>query len=233
MTNTLNTSFDGLDDQRKDKKTISGIEIKTITNGNIKSINLDTNLLSDNSLTASDTEVNSEQPKINPDTILESTDKYCHGVNTDYPDMVLKSMSVYRTDTTQIPPPVNVIKIFGESVGTYGNVITISGAPKAAKSATASVIVAGSFAEGEYDGLDGLEVLHCKGKAVLHFDTEQSRHQHQSNLRTILKRVQLTKCPPNLKSYNIRGEDIQTYKTITEEVFDATFKKFGKSILRL
>ncbi|MBL0097247.1 MAG: hypothetical protein IPP46_12730 [Bacteroidetes bacterium] len=39
--------------------------------------------------------------------------------------------------------------------------------------------------DGQLDGLDLVEVLRIFQKAVIHIDTEQARHRHQSNLKTI------------------------------------------------
>lgn len=198
-----------------------------MSNMNIPPLNGSEDQCEDNN-SAPNTEVNSGKSKINPDEIKREAEKYFQSDNADSADIILKKYNYLQiTDSTAIPAPITIIKIGGESISTQGNVTTVSGAPKSAKSAIASVFIAGAIAEGEYDGFDGLEVLQCNGKAVLHFDSEQARHQHQKNLRTILKRVKLNSCPPNLLSYNIRQEEIEKYKSITEEIFFAASKKFG------
>lgn len=171
---------------------------------------------------------NSAQHEINPLDIIKEIQTFSESVNAESFDLIFKRYEHLQiTDATQISLPITVVKIGGESISTQGNVTTISGAPKSAKSAFASVLIAGSIAEHEYDGFDDLEVLKCQGKAVLHFDSEQARHQHQRNLKTILKRAGLKICPTNLLSYNIRKEELESYKTITSELFSAAYDKFS------
>jgi uncharacterized membrane protein len=131
------------------------------------------------------------------------------------------------TDTTPIPPPVEIIKINGELISTEGNITTISGASKSGKSAFSGMLIAGAIAPGEYDGFNGVEIMPSNGKAVLHFDTEQARHKHQKNLKSILRRAGLDTCPANLLSYNIRQEDVENYCAITEALISAAHKKFN------
>lgn len=131
------------------------------------------------------------------------------------------------TDSTPIPPPVVVIKINGEIISTEGNITTISGASKSGKSAFSGMLIAGAIATGEYDGFPGVEVMPSNGKAVLHFDTEQARHKHQSNLKSVLRRAGLESCPANMLSYNIRQEDLENYSAITEDLISAAHKKYN------
>jgi len=152
-------------------------------------------------------------------------------VGTDFDkvgaDAILSKYAYLQiTDSTPIPPPVVVIKINGEIISTEGNVTTISGASKSGKSAFCSVLIAGAIATGEYDGFERVEVAPANGKAVVHFDTEQARHKHQKNLKSVLNRVGLDSCPANLLSYNIRQEDVENYRSITEEVLQAAHQRF-------
>lgn len=131
------------------------------------------------------------------------------------------------TDTTEIPEPVPVIRINGEQISTEGNITTISGASKSGKSAFSSVLLAGAIAQGEYDGFPDIEITPAGKNAVIHFDTEQARYKHQKNLKSTLKRARVDGCPENLLSYNIREEEIERYCTITKEIVEGAFLKFG------
>ncbi|MES2023911.1 MAG: AAA family ATPase [Patescibacteria group bacterium] len=146
----------------------------------------------------------------------------------DRDNAVLKKYGYLQiTDSTNIPPPIEIIRISGELISTEGNITTISGASKSGKSAFTGVLIAGAIAESEYDNLPDVTVTPANGKAVLHFDSEQARHKHQKNLKSIFKRAGLNSCPKNLLSYNIREEDVENYCMITEEIVYAAFEQFN------
>lgn len=134
------------------------------------------------------------------------------------------------TDTTPITPPVPVITINNETISTEGNITTISGASKSGKSAFTSILIAGAIS---HDGilLDGLEAVHVEpnttGKAVIHFDTEQARHKHQYNLRTVLRRTGMDTCPDYFLSYNIRELELNECGAITANICEAAQQQFG------
>jgi len=122
-------------------------------------------------------------------------------------DMTLKGFDAYRiTDKTIIKPPVPVIKINGEIISSEGNITTISGASKSGKSSFVNILIAGAIStDGNIDGLEAIKVEpNTNGKAVIHFDTELSLHDHQLNLISILNRSSIITCPDYFLSYNIR-----------------------------
>lgn len=133
------------------------------------------------------------------------------------------------TDTTDIPPPIPVVTINNEIICTECNMTTISGASKSGKSAFMGIILAGAISEnGDIDGLEYLEVTaNANKKAVIHLDTEQARHKHQSNLRTIIKRANYNSCPDHFLSYNIRALDITKYEAMTMSICDTAKAAFG------
>lgn len=133
------------------------------------------------------------------------------------------------TDATPIPPPIPVITINAETVAIEGGLCTISGMPKSGKSAFTSMILAGAISATHGTPLlDGMVVTaNTEKKAVIHFDTEQARHKHQYNHRTILKRAGLDSCPPYFLSYNIRQQSYTEYRQITDEICEAASKAHG------
>jgi hypothetical protein len=133
------------------------------------------------------------------------------------------------TDTTDIPPPIPIITINGEIISTECNMTTISGSSKSGKSAFTGIILAGAISmTGNIDGLEYLEVKpNTDKKAVLHFDTEQARHKHQSNLKSILKRANYSTCPEYFLSYNIRALDIAVYQEATLKICEAANASCG------
>ncbi len=163
-----------------------------------------------------------EDTKISQSTILANAmDSLSEGLN-EYEELRI-------TDTTLIPPPVAIISINEEIISTPGNITTISGASKSGKSAFTNILLAGAISkDGILDGLAGIEVLpNIAGHAVLHFDTEQARHKHKSNLKSILSRCNINSCPSYFRSYNLRQRDIDEYLSITSNICSAACDQFG------
>ncbi|MEA5109914.1 hypothetical protein SDC9_21028 [bioreactor metagenome] len=146
------------------------------------------------------------------------------------PDALAAFEHLRITDTTPIPNPEPIIKISGETIATADDIFTISGASKSGKSAFVSMLIGAAISEtGQIsDGLEGVEVLfNADKKAVIHFDTEQARHKHQRNLKTILKRADFGNCPDFYLSYNIRQLDIDEYAEKTTGICQAASDKFN------
>ncbi len=134
------------------------------------------------------------------------------------------------TDTTEIPIPTEVLTIKSEIIAANGDIFTLSGASKSGKSAVIGMAISGAITENGIinDGIDGMEVSPNQSrKAVLHFDTEQARHKHQYNVRSIIKRADLDSCPAHYLSYNIRQLDIKEYAVVTNEICEVAVDAFG------
>jgi len=134
------------------------------------------------------------------------------------------------TDTTPIPEPEPVLKIIGEIIAAVEDIFTISGASKSGKSAFVSMLIGAAISDtGQIiGGLEGVEVsTNLDKKAVIHFDTEQARHKQQRNVKTIVNRSGLSKCPDHYLSYNIRQLDIDKYAEITTGICHAASERFG------
>ncbi|MBW6491305.1 MAG: hypothetical protein K0B15_08965 [Lentimicrobium sp.] len=146
------------------------------------------------------------------------------------PDELSKYEYLRITDTTDIPEPEPILKINGEIIAAAEDIFTISGASKSGKSAFVSMLIGASISDtGQIaDGLEGVEVLYnADKKAVIHFDTEQARHKHQRNVKTILKRADFISCPVYYLSYNIRQLEIDKYADITTGICQAASTKFN------
>lgn len=126
------------------------------------------------------------------------------------------------TDSTDIPEPIPVIKIAGETISTKSNVTTISGASKSGKSAFTSVLMAGAISDNDYDGFQDVQVIpNHDHKAVIHIDTEQAKSKHKHNICAILERANLDTCPDYFLSYNIRELPINEYEAATSSIIEA------------
>jgi len=160
----------------------------------------------------------------NPDEILKDE------IDVSDLDMTLNGFNEFRiTDTTDIKPPIPVITINGEIISTEGNITTISGASKSGKSSFAYILIAGAISpDGNIDGLSALKVEpNTSGKAVLHFDTEQSRYDHKINLMAILRRSNIETCPEYFRSYNIRDWGVEGSIDVIRTICDLASKQFG------
>src|SRR6201993_2642093 len=130
---------------------------------------------------------------------------------------------------THIAKPVPVITINDEIISTEGNLTTISGASKSGKSAFTSILLAGAIStDGLIDGLEFVNVqANASKKAVIHIDTEQAKHKHKNNLRSVIKRANMAKCPDYFSSYNIRQLEVAQYTEITTQICERAMRKFG------
>lgn len=105
-------------------------------------------------------------------------------------------------ENSDFPEPLAVISIGGETISTPGNITTISGQAKSGKSAFIQPIIAGAISSSCVDQFDGVEVIPSQNKALLLFDTEQSKAKHRKSHKAILKRAGLSSSPEFFKSYN-------------------------------
>jgi hypothetical protein len=147
-------------------------------------------------------------------------------------DIVLKKYDYYRISATKpFVSSIPVLKINNISISTEGNITVLSGDSKSGKSALCNVIIAGAICPigQNYDSFNNIVVEpNFQNKAVLHFDTEQSKQQHYKSMsKAILKRVDIDTEPAFYYSYNIRELDLLKYMTFCKDIFEATFMKHG------
>jgi len=102
------------------------------------------------------------------------------------------------------PPPVEpwVFKLAGVEVAHSGNLITIAAALKSGKSSVIAAMIASMMGEAERDYL-GFTGSNPDAKAVLHFDTEQSRGDHYQMMMRALRRADITTPPGWFFSYSL------------------------------
>lgn len=115
-------------------------------------------------------------------------------------------------------------------VATVKNIIGISAASKAGKTAAMALLTAGAIAEkGDWDDFGSeLKIKQNINKhAVICFDTEQSELDQQYKVKTILKRVGLKSTPDHYLEYNIRRLSINEYQETTNQICKAARDKFG------
>jgi hypothetical protein len=114
-------------------------------------------------------------------------------------------------------------------VAAAGNIVVISGAVKAGKTAVREVILAGGISRtGELDGFPEFNVLpNPEGKAVLDFDCEQSPEDQQDLVNRVLNRNKFTRTPDNYYSYNTLELSISDYQPFTNNICRLASEKHG------
>jgi len=107
-------------------------------------------------------------------------------------------------DSKAIPPtPTPIINVQGKTILTNGNYITISGKPKAGKSAFISGIIAGAISN---ENTLGINTNLTKDKPnIIHLDTEQGEYEYYQSIQMIKKLANINEVPKNFLSYRLRG----------------------------
>lgn len=104
------------------------------------------------------------------------------------------------------PPekPVPIFSLRHCPLCTEGNITNIQALPKAGKSAVVEALIASTLA-GRVHGPDTLGFLaeNVHGKALIHFDTEQSRFDHDALNRRAMRRAGVVEKPEWLRSYTV------------------------------
>lgn len=121
-------------------------------------------------------------------------------------------LSARRYDHENQPlKPEPHLTLEGNTLATRGNIINIQAPAKAGKSAVVGAILATmmkpEFAESEPDCF-GFESKNFEGKAVLHFDTEQSRYDAHCLISRSIERANLASPPSWIYSYSMADLDI-------------------------
>lgn len=108
------------------------------------------------------------------------------------------------------PRPIPILQIAGKALCTPGNLLNIQALPKAGKSAVVESMIA-AVVNGNRQGPDtlGFSAENPQGHAVVHFDTEQSRFDHDALVRRALRRARLETPPAWLVSYSVADMDIR------------------------
>ena len=88
--------------------------------------------------------------------------------------------------------PVPVFTLCGQPIATTGNMVAIYAQAKAGKSAVVSAMMAAIMADDENGDFLGFNAAaNPEGKAVIHFDTEQSRYDHEQVVLRAVRRASL------------------------------------------
>ena len=142
----------------------------------------------------------------------------------------LRNFDSHRiTKEKVIPNPQPTATIGDSPIIAPGNITPITAEAKGGKTAAANVFIAGAISLNDnYDGFTDLKISpNPQGKAVIHFDTEQSEADQQYNLKTSLRRANFEITPDYYRSYNTRTLPIEQYQEITSTICELCYQQFG------
>lgn len=127
-------------------------------------------------------------------------------------------------------PPVVVPRFYvrGVPVSTPGNITAMSGPPKSAKTAANCAMMAAAITT-EPDRVDclGFNASNTEGKALIHFDTEQSIEDHFAIMERTTRRAGLVAPPPWLLSHCLTEFSISERRGLIFQALQNYGKEFG------
>jgi hypothetical protein len=135
-------------------------------------------------------------------------------------------------DTPPVPPEP-LLKLGDHTICTPGNIVNLQGPPKVAKSAVIGAILAATIAQpGNRGDTLGFSAESLAGRAVLHFDTEQSHHAHDALVRRAYLRANRRERVASLHSYCLTGmEPSMCWDTLMNKLREAAGRHGGVMIV--
>ena len=124
--------------------------------------------------------------------------------------------------------PVPVISLGGHPISTAGNITNIQAKAKAGKTAGFSGIIGAACCQ-DGQGRDCLGFMseNPDGKAIIHFDTEQSRFDADALIRRSLYRADVETAPPWLLSFSLADVDKLDRRKALPLVMEDAAQEFG------
>ena len=128
------------------------------------------------------------------------------------------------------PPakPEPIFTLAGHSIATPGNIVVIQSKVKTGKSGFVGAKIARAVSEdktGDYLGIEARP--NAEGKAVVHFDTEQSRYDAYQIIATSLRRGSLEAPPSHLRSYCLADIDRKTRRKMLKVEMERANEEHG------
>jgi hypothetical protein len=145
------------------------------------------------------------------------------------PSSLSSQLETRAFDFDQHPEkPIPLIQLCGMALCTPGNIMNIQALPKAGKSAVVESKIAAIF-NGNRQGPDtlGFSAENPKGFALVHFDTEQSRFDHDALVRRAVRRAGITRTPEWFRSYSVADLDIRDRRLALRHVMHEARETHG------
>jgi len=143
-----------------------------------------------------------------PELIIQELSKVADGATTEGIEALLAVRAFDVDEPPEKPRPI--LTLCGKPICTPGNITNVQAPPKAGKSAAMEAIIASVLAGGR-QGPDtlGFDAWNPEGKALIHFDTEQSRYDHDALVRRAIRRAKIDAVPAWFQSYSVADLDIR------------------------
>ena len=166
--------------------------------------------------------------------LMEAIQAYDPGEKPNEIDF--QALDERRIDLSVTPnKPVAVLRFAGVPISTAGNLTNVNAQAKSGKTAAIGAKIAAIEAasmkscfgfDSQYDCL-GFEASEHHGKAVILFDTEQSRYDAWKNLQRAAKRVKLTKFPTNFRAYGLCDLSVNERRKYLSAEMERAFQQCG------
>jgi hypothetical protein len=125
-----------------------------------------------------------------------------------------------------VPEDVPVYSINGTPICYKGNITMIEAQAKAGKTAFLGALMASTYSQPGADCL-GWQSRNLEGRAVIHFDTEQSRADHHALTKRVHARAGASFFPKWLRSYRMVGMTTKALNQAVEIALRSDSQKFG------
>lgn len=130
---------------------------------------------------------------------------------------------------TPVPKPRDVYTAKGTPICTPGNLTTLYSQAKTGKTATVGAMLAAAFDDNSAGIHDTLQIsgYNRDRLPLLHFDTEQSKYDHDQMIRTACRRVGIETPPKWFHSYHLTGQPAGTCRRLVLQAMRLHFKRSG------
>jgi hypothetical protein len=124
--------------------------------------------------------------------------------------------------------PVPIFTLGDTVISTVGNITNVQAKPKEGKSSVVSAMIAAPLS-GNRQGVDtlGFSAENPEGKALIHFDTEQSAYDHDQLIRRAMRRAKVDDAPPWLMSYCVTDLSIADRKKALADALEIAERDHG------
>lgn len=124
--------------------------------------------------------------------------------------------------------PVPIFTLGDTVISTVGNITNIQAPPKGGKSAVVASMIA-AVLNGNRQGVDtlGFSAENPEGKALIHFDTEQSAYDHDQLVRRAMRRAKVDEAPAWLMSYCVTDLSIADRKQALADALEIAERDHG------
>lgn len=170
-------------------------------------------------------------PALPPPPATEGTEPQPAGTPAMSEDeKILAMLAARQFDPDAEPPPtVPVFTLAGICISTAGNLTAITAQAKVGKSAFLAAMIAASMWHEDNGDVDllGVTGANTASKAVLHFDTEQSRDDFWHLVNRARKRANAPSTPPWLHAYSVADLPVAKARRAITLAMEAQAKAHG------